>query len=122
MMGRSDRGQGKMKAILSLAFLAAVAYAGVKIIPVYVQNYELQDYIRQIAVRATVDRTPAEAVQNNVVAHARDNLRLPITRENVKVQYSGRTITIDIDYTVPVDLKVYTLNLRFTPSAENRAL
>jgi hypothetical protein len=120
MMGRSDRGQGRLKAILSLAFLAAVAYAGFKIVPVYVQNYELQDYIRQVAVRASVDRAPAEAVQNNIVAHARDDLRLPITRDHVKVNYSGRTVTIQLDYTVPVDLKVYTLNLHFTPSAENR--
>jgi hypothetical protein len=31
-------------------------------------------------------------------------------------------VTVDVDYTVPVDLKVYVLNLHFTPSAENRQL
>ena len=29
---------------------------------------------------------------------------------------------MNMDYTVPVDLKVYTLDLHFTPSAENRPL
>jgi hypothetical protein len=55
-----------------------------------------------------------------VVAYAQD-LGLPITPENVKVSVSSR-VTIDVDYTVPIDLSVYTLQLHFTPSAEDRTL
>jgi hypothetical protein len=40
----------------------------------------------------------------------------------VKVEAGGGRVTVSLDYTVPVDLKVYTLNLHFTPSAENRQL
>ncbi|MBI1939884.1 MAG: hypothetical protein HYS33_00090 [Acidobacteria bacterium] len=47
---------------------------------------------------------------------------LPIAREDVKVSVTSSGVTIDLDYTVPVDLQVYTWVLHFTPSASNRAL
>jgi hypothetical protein len=31
-------------------------------------------------------------------------------------------VKISMDYTIPVDLLVYQLNLHFTPSSENKAL
>lgn len=98
-----------------------MAYVAIKAVPVYVHNYELQDYIRQLAVRATVERANPDTVRNDVMARAQE-LDLPLTRENVKVTQSGGKIMIEVDYTVPLDLKVYTWNIHFAPSAENRAL
>jgi len=119
-MRRTDRGAGNAKFIFVLLVLAAVAYFAVKAVPVYVSNYELSDKIRQLAIQATVDRSPAQTVQDRVVSYGKD-LGLPITRENVTVQV-GSVVTINVDYTVPIDLMVYTLNLHFTPSAENRQI
>lgn len=119
-MRRPESGAGTSKAIFALVVLAVVAFLGAKIIPVYVNNYELNDYISQLAIRATVGHASADAVQNDVVQKAQD-LGLPVTRDNVKVSI-GSKVTIDIDYNVPVDLKVYTLTLHFTPSAENRQI
>ena len=45
-MRPSESGKITFKAIFYLAFIAAVIYAGIKIIPVYVDNYQLQDYIQ----------------------------------------------------------------------------
>lgn len=119
-MRHSDSGAGRGKLIGTLAVLLAVAYVAIKTIPVYVHNYELHDYIGQLAIQATVSRAPAEGIRNNVVAKAQD-LNLPVSPENVKVQ-AGHNVTILVDYTVPIDLKVYTWVLHFKPSAENRAL
>lgn len=116
-MRRSDSGAGRLKPIVVLIILIAVIYAGIQIIPVYVNNYELRDYIQQLAIQATVERTQAEKVQDAVLAKAR-SLSLPITRDNIKVTVGSR-VTINVDYLVPIDLKVYTLMLHFTPSAEN---
>jgi hypothetical protein len=44
-----------------------------------------------------------------------------VTAENVKVTITTK-VNIDLDYMVPVDLKVYTMMLHFTPSAEDRSL
>ena len=56
-----------------------------------------------------------------MVAKARD-LELPVQNDNVKVVVTSSRVTIDLDYVAPIDLKVYTLNLHFRPSADNRAL
>lgn len=119
-MRRSDSGKGYANLIFALAILSVLAFVGIKTVPVVLHNYELQDYIRQLAIRATVERSPAEAIRNDVVAHAQD-LELPVTRDNVKCT-AGSKVTIELDYTVAVDLKVYIWVLHFTPAAENRAL
>ena len=114
----SDSGVGSLKIIFVLLVLGAVAYVAIKTIPVYVNSYEVQDYIRQLAIKASVERVRAEAVQDQVAAHAAEK-DLPVTRDNVKVTITGSKVRIDMDYTVPVDLKVYTLSLHFTPSSED---
>ena len=96
------------------------AYIAIKTVPVYVHNYELQDYLRQLAVQATVQRASEDAIRKDVLKKAED-LDLPIAAEQVKIT-AGNRVSIDIDYTVPVDLKVYTWVLHFTPSAENRTI
>lgn len=120
-MQHTASGRGYPKLIFTILVLGAIAYVAVKTIPIYVHNYELQDFIRQLAIRATVNRTSAETVQNDILAEA-DELDLPIRRRDVKVTVNSAGVTIELDYTVPVDLKVYTWVLHFTPTATNRAL
>jgi hypothetical protein len=114
----SDSGAGRLKTIFVLLVLWAIVYVAIKTIPVYINSYEVQDYIRQLAIKASVERVRAEAIQDQVTAHAVEK-DLPVTRDNVKVTISGSKVRIDMDYTVPVDLKVYTLSLHFTPSSED---
>jgi hypothetical protein len=108
-----------MKAILSLAFLGMVAYCALKIVPVYVDNYQFQDYLNNTAVDATV-RQPQprpEDLQAAIYSKA-ESLGLPVERQDIKVSV-GQTVTINVAYEVYVDLKIYTLPLHFTPSAKN---
>ncbi len=119
-MRPSESGVGRAKAIFAIVFLLAVAYCGWKIIPVYVNNYEFNDDIRQLAIQSTVDRSSAEAVQNKILAYAKD-LGLPVKRENVTVQV-GNKVSISVDYTVPIDLKVYIWMKEFVDSAENNQI
>ena len=119
-MRRSDSGKSTVKAVLSIAFVFALAYSAAKIIPVYVSSYELQDYIRQQNPFWLTQRTPADAIRNHILAKAKD-LDLPVEPDQVKVDMGGG-VSVQLDYTVPVDLKVYTLHLHFTPAADNRQL
>lgn len=119
-MRRSDSGRATLKTLLSIVFLVVVVYAGFKIIPVYVNSYELEDYIRQQNPFWLTQRAPADAIRNNILAKAKD-LDLPVEPDQVKVEVGGG-VTVQLDYTVPVDLKVYTLQLHFSPSAQNRSL
>jgi len=117
-----EHGSGRFHTLLSLAFLAATIFVAAKTFPAYVNNFELQDHIRQLSTQLAVRNRPVtpDEVGNEVVAFAQDH-SIPLTTENVKVTIS-RHVTINLDYTVPVDLIVYTFRLHFTPSADSPSL
>jgi hypothetical protein len=121
-MRLTDYGAGRIKALLAIAFLVVVIFCGIKIIPVYTERYQLADFIDNLAVNATVAYPPATAdgVTKQVLDEA-NSLGLPVDNDNVRVTV-GHTVTIKVDYSVPVDLMVYTLNLHFTHSAQNSRL
>jgi len=120
-MQRSESGKITFKAILSLAFIAAVIYTAVKVIPVYVNNYQLQDYVENQTPFWLTQRASAEAIQKNILAKS-DELGLPIAADNVTVEANQNRVNVSIDYHVPVDLKVCTLPLHFTVSKGNTAI
>jgi cell division protein FtsL len=121
-MRRSEEAQSRIKVLLSLLFIVCVIFVATRTLPAYVNNYQLQDHIRTLSTQLSVRTKPAtpEEVRDEVVAFALDH-GVALTADNVKVVL-GNHVTINLDYTVPVDLVVYTLNLHFTPSAENQAL
>ncbi len=120
-MRLSDAGAGRTKAFLSIVFLIIVIFVGIKVIPVYVNDYQLDDYVRQQTPYWLTQRARSDAIQKNVLDKAQE-LGLPVTADNVKVQAPGSLVNVSLDYTVPVDLLVVTLPLHFTHSAENRQL
>jgi len=120
-MQLSESGRITIKAILSLAFIAAVIYSGFKIIPVYVNDYELNDYIYNQTPFWVTQHASAEAILKNVLAKAED-LDLPLAAEDVTIDANVNKVAVSIDYHVPVDLRVYTLQLHFTHSNENRSI
>ncbi len=120
-MQRADSGKATVKTVVTLAFLFAVVYASFKVIPVYVNSYELEDFIRTQNPFWLTQHASAQAIRDQVLHKARE-LELPVSADQVSVQFGGGSVTVSADYTVPVDLKVYTLNLHFTPSAVNRQL
>lgn len=108
-----------MKALFPLILLGVVAYLATRIVPVYVENYELQNYINQVAVQATAHSQlkKPEAIQNQILTKA-ESLGLPLERRDISVSVE-RTVRIKIDYSVYVDLRFYMLTLHFAPSARN---
>jgi len=116
-----ESGKGSAKAIFALAFLAALIFSCFKIIPVYVNNYELQDYLQNETPFWLTQRVSGDTIRTNILGKAQD-LGLPLTAEQVNVEATASRVRVNIDYTVPVDLKVYILHLHFTPSSENRSI
>jgi hypothetical protein len=110
---RSQRGGGTIKAILWTAILIYGAFVAYKILPAYVAEYQL--------AYANVNRYTEEQVRDNIFKVVQD-LDIPVKREEIKVVANQALVKIEMDYTVPVDLLVYHLNLHFTPSSENKSL
>ena len=120
-MRLSDSGRMTFKAILALAFLAAVIFTGIKTIPVYINDYQLNDYIYTQTSFWVSQHASPDAIRDSVLAKAQD-LDLPVAAEDVTVDANANKVTVSLDYHVPVDLKVYTLRLHFTHSTENRSI
>jgi hypothetical protein len=62
-----------------------------------------------------------DGIRKNILAKAED-LGLPVAEKNVSVEANQNRVSVNIDYYVPVDLKVYTLPLHFTHSKANTAI
>jgi hypothetical protein len=119
---RSDeRGAGKVKAIIVTVLLVFAIYAAIKIVPPYAAEYQLADKIQEQARFAVVNHYTDEQIRENVFKVVQD-LEIPAKREDIKIEASNRIVKIAMDYTVPIDLLSYHLDLHFTPSSENRSL
>ena len=118
---RAQRGAGKIKALIVTAILIFGVYAGFKLVPPYSAEYQLNDKIQEIARFAVVEHKSEEQIRDTVFKTVQD-LEIPATRENIKVNASTSKVAIVVDYTVPVDLLFYHVDLHFTPSSENKSL
>ena len=118
---RSQRGAGKLKAIAFAAIVVLALYAAFKLVPPYVSEYQLQDKMQEQARFGIVNRYTDEQVRENVFKVVQD-LDIPVKREDIKVTVTPAFVKVSLDYTVPVDLLVYSTELHFSPSSENKAL
>ena len=118
---RSQRGEGKIKALLVTVVLVIGIIAAWKVVPPYAAKYQLQDKINEVALYANAQHQSEEQIRDIVFKTIQD-LDIPAKREDIKVTTTGRSVTILVDYTVPVDILSYHLDLHFTPSSENKSL
>jgi hypothetical protein len=118
---RSQRGGGTIKAIVWTAILIYGGFVAYKILPAYVAEYQLADKMQEQARYANVNRYNEDQVRDNIFKVVQD-LDIPVKRDEIKVVANQALVKIEMDYTVPVDLLVYHLNLHFTPSSENKSL
>lgn len=114
-----ERGEGKFKAILVTAILLFLAYAAFKMVPPYVDEYQLNDTMQETAKFASVTRSGEEQIRATVFRKI-EELGIPAKKEDVKVTAVNGRVSISVDYTVPIDLMVYKFELHFTPSTSNK--
>jgi hypothetical protein len=118
---RRQHGGGTIKAILWTVLLIYGAFVAYKILPAYVAEYQLADKMQEQARFAVVNHYPEEQIRDTIFKVIKD-LEIPVKREDIKIESSQDVVRIACDYTVPVDLLVYQMNLHFTPSSENKNL
>ena len=119
----SEKGGSKLKALLTLAILAALVFAASQIIPPYFAKYQFQDAIEtesRFALTGYPKRNQDD-IQNEIFKKAQD-LGIPVTRDDIHVDMTTGTVDISVDYSVPVDLKVYQFTLQFHPHADNHTI
>src|SRR5262249_51918930 len=109
---RSERGEGKLKGILVLVIVVLAIYSAWKIVPAYVNEYQLQDNMQEQARFAVVNRYTEEQIRDKIFKVVQD-LDIPAKREDIKIVATNAVVKISLQYTVPVDLMMYHLELHF---------
>ena len=117
----SERGEGKLKAVIYLAIFLLMIYSAVKIVPIYVSDYQLSDKMQEQARFAVVNRYTEDQIRDNIFKVVQE-LEIPVKRESIKVFNTNAVVKISMEYTVPVDLLFYHMDLHFSPSSENKAV
>jgi hypothetical protein len=118
---RSEWGASKLKSVVVLAIFLLVIYSAVKIVPAYVTDYQLSDKMQEQARFAVVNRYSEEQIRDNIFKVIQD-LEVPVKRDAIKISANNSVVKISLEYTIPVDLFFYHLELHFAPSSENKAL
>jgi hypothetical protein len=118
---RGEWGEGKLKAVFYTVIIVLIVYSAFKIVPVYIQDYQLSDKMQETARFAVVNRYNEDQIRDTIFKEIQ-SLEIPARREDIKVSSSQSVVRISVDYTVPVDLFFYHMDLHFTPSSENKSI
>lgn len=119
--GNSQRGGTRVKLFFLLVLLGSMIFAGIKVLPIYVNNYQMQDAIESEARFAIGNRLGAKDIRDNVWKKVNE-IGIPADQDSLKVTANQGAVQISLDYSVPVDLLVYKFTLDFHDHADNRSI
>ena len=119
--GNSQRGGTRVKLFFLLVLLGSMIFAGIKVLPIYVNNYQMQDAIESEARFAIGNRLGAKDIRDNVWKKVNE-IGIPADQDSLKVTANQGAVQISLDYSVPVDLLVYKFPLDFHDHADNRSI
>jgi len=109
----------RLRQAAGVAVLAIMVFLGVRLIPIYYHNQELQQFVEDVTHRAGTPANSDEVLRSWVLTKAAD-LALPVVADNVHIQRTAESVRIDVRYFVRVDLPLYTVDLHFYPGAGSR--
>jgi hypothetical protein len=107
----SQRGDGKLGCVLWLALLIVVVLVAWKAIPVKLKSTEFHAYLDELA-KFNAARTQPEDIKKMIINKAGE-MEIPIDPTQVAVIRRGDFITIQADYTIPVELLGFTYQWHF---------
>lgn len=118
---RGERGFLTVTGVLMVLVLAAMIFASFKLLPPYINNYQLQDGIENLSRTVTYNRATEEDIRKQVLDEATE-IGVDLDPSQVAVVKRGATVDIAIDYYIDVDLYVHQMELHFTPQAGNKII
>ena len=116
---------GTVKMLLGVVVVGAMVLVGIKVLPAYFSNYEFEDAIKNEAVQATYTARTEDDIRDSILKRARE-YDIPLTAKQVHVSRTGSngagSLTIEADYSVPVNLPGYSTSLAFHASTKNKGV
>ena len=111
-----ERGEINFGCLFGLIFLAVAVLVAFKMIPVKVKNAEMR--------AAIVDEAKSAGTHNDgqireyIYAKAVED-SLPLSKDDIHITRANSEITIDVEYTVPVQFPGFTYQWHVTHHANN---
>jgi len=114
-----------LKLISGFAIVGFLILVGIRIVPPFFNNYELEDAIKTEALQATYSTRTEDDIRESIIKQAR-SYDIVLTPKQVHVARVGGfgvgTLAIDAEYSVPVDLPGYSTTIEFHPSSTNKGV
>jgi predicted membrane protein len=104
-ISRRERGEGNLGCIFGLILIVLALFVAFKMIPVKVKNAEIRQVIVDEGKSAGTHND--EKIRQVILAKAVED-NLPITLDDIKVHRGNNEITIDVEYTMPINFPGYT--------------
>jgi len=118
---RFERGEGKLKGIVIAVIVVLFIYTAWKIVPPYVNDYQLSDKMQEQSRYAMVNHYTEDQIRENIYKVIMD-LDIPAKKEDIKIVSNLNVVKISLEYTVPIDILVYHADLHFSPNSETKSL
>ncbi len=103
----------KGRLALAVVLAAVLVYVAAMLIPPYFQNSRFQRFLDE-----TVERTSSPDILKAEITNKAAQLGLPLREDNVRIlPTADGGLRADVLYINRIDLKLYTVDLHFHPSA-----
>lgn len=113
---RGQRGEGQFGCVVSLLLLLVGIFIAYKMIPIKVKAAELRQEVVDEAKSAGIHSD--NRIMAEILKTAEKN-GLPVSENNVNISRGNSNITVDVQYTVPVEFPGFTYQWKFHHHAEN---
>jgi hypothetical protein len=113
---RNQRGESQFGCLVGLVLLVIAGVLAYKLIPIKVKAADMRDTMVDEAKSA--GQHDEKVIMKTILRKA-EELEFPITEDNVVIKRNSTYISIELMYTVPVDLPGYTYKWNFHHHTEN---
>src|SRR5262245_25630259 len=97
---RGNRGGANVGCIVWLVILGFVGYVLYKVVPVKIASSEFYDTMQEQAAFGSIK--DVKFIEFEILRKA-EQLKLPITKENLKITKSRESITVEAHYVITID-------------------
>ena len=98
--------------VFFLAFVLAVIFVAKQYVPPLFSRFQFGDSVRQTVKYAATSSKNVEAVRREIVSAA-EEYGIPIGPKDVVITKQGYSFSVDIEYTLPIDLRIHKYDMQF---------
>ncbi len=117
MTRRYERGGARLKFIIVVAVIAAVAYAGYQFIPIAYQGYQIKDLMQHDVDTAVALGQPASWIRDQLVKSSPE-YGIPADAIITPTQQDNR-MEVRVQYTQPIEFPGFVYNYQFDHTAKS---